>query len=95
MNGVEAFGWGCAGSAASEIVSSCAAIRRDRASRLPQLYRRPAFLIGRALLTLVAGALTAAWGISQPIQGFALGAATPRIIRELERLRFGLSDRED
>lgn len=36
---------------------------------------------------MVAGILTAAWGISLPIQGIALGAATPRIMQELERFR--------
>jgi len=87
MTGMEAFGWGCAGSAAHEVVLFCSAVRRSKTCRLPQPYRSPAFLIGRALLTLVAGVLTMAWGISLPIHGIALGAATPRLILKLEKFR--------
>jgi hypothetical protein len=44
---------------------------------------------------LVAGVLAAAWGIAQPIQGVALGAAAPRLMLGLERLRLGLPGEEE
>jgi len=95
MNGFEAFCWGCAGSAAHEVVLFCNAIRSSRTRRIPQPYRTPAFVVGRVLLTVVAGILTAAWGISLPIQGIALGAATPRLMQKLERLSLRAPGQED
>jgi hypothetical protein len=86
VNSIEAFFWGCAGSAAIEVVLFCNAVRRSKTCRLSAPYRRPAFVVGRLLLIPVAGLLTAAWGISHPLQGVALGAATPRLMEELERL---------
>ncbi len=86
MNGLEAFGWGCAGSVALEVVLFCNAVRTSKTYRLPALYRRPAFVASRFLLIVVAGVLAAAWGISHPLQGIALGAATPRLMQEFERL---------
>jgi hypothetical protein len=87
VNGFEAFGWGCAGSAALEVVLFCTILRKSKTCRLPALYRRPAFVVGRVLLIIVAGVLTATWGISQPLQGIALGAATPQLMKQFERLR--------
>jgi hypothetical protein len=95
MNALEAFGWGCAGSAALEVVLFCRAVRGSKNGRLPQYYRRKTFIVGRALLMLVAGVLAAAWGIAQPIQGVALGAAAPRLMLGLERLRLGLPGEEE
>ena len=49
VNSLNAFGWGCAGSFAIEVVLFCDAVRNRRANRIPALYRRPAFILGRAL----------------------------------------------
>src|SRR5579872_5146931 len=54
---VAAFGWGCCGSIAIEVVLFCNAVRRSRGTQVPLLYRKPAFLLGRSLLVLVAGVL--------------------------------------
>ena len=87
MDGVEVFLWGFLGSVALEVVLFCDAVRRQRGGRVPAVYRRPAFLVGRALLALVAGVVVVAWGIREPIQGLALGAAAPRLILWLENYR--------
>lgn len=92
---MEAFGWGCAGSASLEVVQFCRAVRGSKNGRLPPLYRTKVFIVGRVLLIIVAGVLAAAWGISQPIQGLALGAAAPRLMLGLERLRLGLPTEEE
>jgi len=47
-------------------------------------------VVGRILLILVARLVAAAGGITQPIQGLALGAAAPRLVLRLERLRLDL-----
>jgi hypothetical protein len=85
MNPLEAFGWGCAGSFALEVVHFCHALRESQ--HLPHYYRRKTFIVGRVLLMLVGGVVAAAWGIAQPIHGLALGAAAPRLILALERMR--------
>jgi hypothetical protein len=95
MNNLAAFAWGCAGSGAHEIVIFCNAVRDSKNCRLPIEYRKPAFVVARILLIAVAGVLAAAWGISQPIQGIALGAATPQIMLRLERLRLGVQTHGD
>lgn len=91
MNPLNAFGWGCAGSFALEIVLFCNAVRHGRRNRIPALYRRPAFILGRMLLVVVAGIVAAAWGITQPLQGLAVGAATPQLMLSLTRFRFTAS----
>ena len=88
MSLLEAFGWGCAGSCALEVVHFCHAVRESQ--RLPQYYRKKTFIVGRMLLMLVGGVVAAAWGIAQPIQGLALGAAAPRLILALERMRLAI-----
>ena len=95
MRPLEAFGWGCAGSFAIEVVLFCRAVRSSKYGCLPQYYRRKTFMVGRVLLIIVAGVLAAAWGITQPIQGLALGAAAPRLMLGLQRLRLGLPDEEE
>jgi hypothetical protein len=95
MNPLEAFGWGCAGSFALEVVHFCGAIRGSKNGRLPHYYRKTTFIVGRALLMVVGGVLAAGWGIAQPIQGLALGAAAPRLILVLERLRLGIPSDEE
>jgi hypothetical protein len=87
MNPLEAFGWGCAGSFALEVVYFCAAVRKSQ--RLPHYYRKKTFVVGRVLLMVVGGVVAAAWGIRQPIQGLALGAAAPRLMLALERMHLG------
>lgn len=87
MNPLFAFGWGCAGNIAVEIVLFCNAVRQSRSGRVPVLYRNPAFVIARILLGVVGGLIAAAWGITLPLQGFALGAAAPRLVLSLARLR--------
>ena len=84
MDRAAAFGWGFLGSLAIEVVVFCRKVRGDRSSRIPALYRKPAFIVGRVLLALVAGVVAAAWGINQPIQGLVLGAGTPRLVVWLE-----------
>ena len=54
MSAQEAFCWGFAGSIAIEVVLFCNQVRGCRSGRLPSLYRRPAFLVGRVLLAVVA-----------------------------------------
>jgi hypothetical protein len=88
VNSLTAFGWGCAGSFAIEVVLFCDAVRHSRANRIPALYRRPGFILGRMLLVVVAGLVAAAWGISQPLQGLAVGAGTPQLMLSLTRFRF-------
>jgi len=95
VNSLNAFGWGCAGSFAIEVVLFCDAVRNSRANRIPALYRRPAFILGRALLVVVAGVVAAAWGISQPLQGLAVGAGTPQLLMSLTRFRFAGSTPEE
>ena len=82
-----AFGWGCAGSIAIEVVLFCDAVRGSKAAQVPALYRKTSFLVGRSLLVLVAGVLVSAWGISKPIEGMAIGAATPQVILALRQVR--------
>lgn len=94
MNPLEAFGWGCAGSFALEVVHFCRAVRESKTGRLPHYYRKKTFVVGRVLLMLVGGVLAAGWGIAHPIQGLALGAAAPRLILGLERLRLGIPSDE-
>jgi hypothetical protein len=65
----------------------CHAVRSNRSCRVPARYTKAAFIIGRILLTLVAGAVAVAWGIRDPMQGLAIGVATPRLILSLENLR--------
>ena len=93
MTAYVAFGWGVAGSVSLEVVLFCAMVRGARSCRVPVLYRRPAFIVGRVLLALVAGLLVSAWGISQPLQGIALGAATPCILLEFGRDRSDAASR--
>jgi len=83
---LEGFGWGCAGSFAHEVVLFCEEVRTSKTCRWPAPYTRPAFLAGRALLIVVAGVFTSAWGISNPLQGIALGAATPRLMQKFGQL---------
>jgi hypothetical protein len=87
MNSLQAFGWGCAGSFAIEIVLFCQAIRQSRNNCVPAVYRRTAFILGRILLVVVAGVVAVAAGITQPMQGLAVGASAPRIILALYKLR--------
>lgn len=70
-----------------EVVTFCHTLRQNKRCLVPALYRRPAFIAGRILLALVAGIIAAAWGITLPIQGLALGAAAPRLILSLENFR--------
>jgi len=87
LSPLSAFEWGCVGSAALEVVLFCHAVRSSRRCRVPARYKKPAFIIGRMLLTLVAGAVAVAWGITHAMQGLAIGVATPRLILSLENLR--------
>ena len=84
-----AFGWGCAGSAAVEAVRFCERLRKSKRGRIPVEYLRSGFWLGRVLLALVAGTVVAAWGIAQPIQGLALGAAAPRLMMTFEHSQIG------
>jgi hypothetical protein len=95
MTPLDAFGWGCAGSFALEVILFCHAVRQSRSSRVPALYRKPAFIVARTLLVLVAGLVAAAWGITQPLQGLAVGAGTPQLMLSLTRFRFAPGARED
>jgi len=89
VNPPSAFWWGCAGSFAVEIVLFCHAVRNTRGNRVPTLYRKPAFIVGRILLVGVAGIISAAWGITLPFQGLAVGAATPQLVLSLSKFRLG------
>ena len=95
MSPLGAFGWGCAGSFALEIIQFCHAVRHSRSNRIPTPYRRPAFIVGRTLLVLVAGIVAAAWGITQPLQGLAIGAGTPQLMLSLTRFRFAAGASEE
>jgi hypothetical protein len=95
MRPLSAFGWGCAGSFALEIVLFCHAVRQSKSNRIPSPYGRPAFIVGRALLVFVAGIVAAAWGITQPLQGLAVGAGAPQLMLSLTRFRFAAGAREE
>jgi hypothetical protein len=87
MSPLQAFGWGCVGSLAVEIVLFCQAVRTSPDNDIPPLYRKTAFMIGRILLVAVAGCIAAASGTTQPMQAVAIGAATPQLVLALYRLR--------
>jgi hypothetical protein len=87
MSPLQALGWGCAGSFAVEVVLFCQAVRHSRDNHVSSLYRTKAFMVGRILLVAVAGTLAAAWGITQAMQGVAIGAGAPQLVLALYRLR--------
>jgi hypothetical protein len=88
VTNAEAFVWGFCGSLALEIVTFCQVLRKSRTGKLPAIYRSRAFLIGRLLLAVVAGIVSAALGLTQPIQGFVTGAATPQLVLSMEQLSY-------
>jgi hypothetical protein len=90
---LEAFGWGCVGSLAVEIVLFCRAVRNGAGNAVPSFYRRPAFIVGRTLLVALAGCIAVASGITQPMQGIAVGAGAPQLVLALYRSR-SLPDRD-
>jgi len=87
MINLAAFGWGCLGSGAVEIVHFCHGLRSSRSHAIPSLYRSPAFLVARVALVLVAGGIAAAWEITRPMQAVAVGAGAPQLVLALCRLR--------
>jgi hypothetical protein len=74
------FFWGMLGSAAVEIATLWAYAGAGRA--LPKRYRKTAFWIVRALLTVVAGAIAVAYGLEKAIVCIHVGAATPIILQK-------------
>jgi len=81
------FLWGFFGSAAVEVITLHQAYTSR--GRTPERYKRIGFWVVRLLLSMIAGGLSVAYNIDNPILAINIGASTPLIVQTLAR---GYSD---
>lgn len=71
---------GCGGSIAVEIINLHSVYQQDTII-IPERYKKPGYYVVRLFLTLLAGGLTLAYKIDQPLLALNIGAATPVLIQ--------------
>lgn len=74
------FLWGCAGSISVEIINLYSVYQQDKIS-MPDRYKRVGYYIVRFFLVIMAGGLTLAYKLDNPLLALNIGAATPVLIQ--------------
>lgn len=84
MTNVAAFFWGCAGSAAIELIEVYRGYLAEPV-RFPERYKRVGFYVVRLLVVIVAGGMAYAHGTQTPVLAMQVGASAPLLLQLLSQ----------